>query len=125
MKEAIIIVLVLVFTFVPNVIFKNFLDKSGKEIIEILDDMNNDFLYNKEFDSKKAEKLKKEFLDKENKWIMIVDHEILDEIEGEIEYCIVSYNEEDKMEFGASYSKVKNHIQDLEKREEVSLENIL
>ncbi len=125
MKETIIILVVLILTFTPNIIFKNFLDKSGKEIIEVLDDMNEDFLYNKEFDSNKSKKLKEEFLEKEKKWILIVDHEILDEIEGEIECCIVAYNEEDKMEFGASYSKVKNHIEDLKKREEISLENIL
>ncbi len=124
MKETLIIISVLLLTFVPNILFKNYLEKTGEEIITILDSMNEDFENNKSIDEEKNKNLKEDFLSKEKKWILIVDHEILDEIESEIETCIVSYKEKDKMEFGISYNKVLNHIKDLKLREEISVENI-
>ena len=43
----------------------------------------------------KSEALKNAFLEKEGKWIMIVDHEIFDEIEDGVEECVSYYNEND------------------------------
>ena len=42
MKEGIIIVVVLVMTFVPNIFFKKYLETTGNEILEILQTMDED-----------------------------------------------------------------------------------
>ena len=55
---------------------------------------------------------------------MIVDHEVLDEIEDNLEECISFYNENSKTEFKISSGKLKNHIDDLAKREKITIGNI-
>ena len=125
MKEAIIIICVLVIVFVPNFLFKNYLKDSGKELIKILEDLENDVKNGNTENAENAKKLKDKFLEKEKKWILIVDHEILDEIENGVEECVAFYDAEDKMEFEASYNKLKNSIEDLGKREETTIANIL
>lgn len=125
MKEIMIIIVVLLLIFIPNMFFKNYLKDSGNEIIEVLESMDKDIQNDYEIDEKKSEKLKQTFLDKEKMWILIVDHEILDEVENGIEECIAFYNAGDKMEYDSSYGKLRNHIEDLNKREETTLLNIL
>lgn len=124
MKETIIIIAVLVLTFVPNFIFKNYLETSGSEIIDLVEVMKNE-LKNENSENDYSKELENTFLDKEKKWIMFVDHEILDEIENSIEECIAFYNAKDYMEFESSSNKLKSSIEDLRKREEISLSNIL
>ena len=125
MKEAIIIICVLVIVFVPNILFKNYLKDSGKELIKILEDLENDVKNGNTENAENAKKLKDKFLEKEKKWILIVDHDILDEIEDGIAECIAYYNDEEKTEFISAYNKLKEHIKDLKKREEISLANIM
>ena len=125
MKETIIIVVVLALTFIPNVIFRNLLTETGNELIEIIDDMKKDFESESAGNKEKSQNLKSTFLVLEKKWILIVDHEILDEVENTIEECVAFYNADDEMEFDSSSQKLKNHIEDLAKREETTLNNIL
>lgn len=125
MKEFIILIVVLLLTFVPNVLFKNYLDKTGTELISILESMNQDIQNEKKADFEKSNLLQETFLEKEKYWILIVDHEILDEVENSIEECVAFYNAEDKMEYESSFGKLRNHIEDLTKREETTLRNIL
>lgn len=125
MKEGIIIITVLIMTFVPNFFFKKYLETTGNEILELLQTMEKDIENGNGVNEETAKKLQENFLDKEKKWILFVDHEILDEIENAVEECIAFYNAEDDMEFESSSNKLKNSIEDLVKREEVSLTNIL
>ena len=125
MKEFIIIIVVLLLTFVPNIYFKNYLEESGNEILAILESMEEDVQNKNDIDKAKSKALKETFLAKEKYWILIVDHEILDEVENSIEECIAFYNAEDKMEYDSSFGKLRNHIEDLTRREETSLLNIL
>lgn len=125
MKECIIIIVVLLLIFVPNIFFKNYLEKSGGELLSILENMNQDIQNDEKADFEKSKLLKDTFLEKEKYWILIVDHEILDEVENSLEECIAFYNAEDKMEYESSFGKLRNHIEDLTKREETTLRNIL
>lgn len=125
MKEFIIIIVVLLLVFVPNILFKNYLAKSGTELISILESMNQDIQNDVKADLEKSKLLQETFWEKENYWILIVDHEILDEVENSLQECIAFYNAEDKMEYESSFGKLKNHIEDLTKREETTLRNIL
>lgn len=124
MKETVIIIVSLALVFVPSFIFKNFLDRSGKDILNILESMSEDIKNDTTPNEDKSKTLKEAFLEKEKRWIMIVDHEILDEIEDGIEECIFYYNDSEKTEFLSAQSRLKNHIEDLKKREEVSIVNI-
>ena len=125
MKETIIIIAVLILTFVPNFIFRNYLNATGEEILDIIKIMDADIENGNGINEEISRKLEEDFLAKEKKWILFVDHEILDEIENAIEECIAFYNVEDDMEFESSSNKLKNSIEDLTKREEISLANIL
>ena len=125
MKETIIICVSLALVFVPSFIFKNYLDKTGKDVLQILESMNEDIKNEVAPDEEKSKVLEKVYLEKEKKWILIVDHDILDEIEDGIAECIAYYNDEEKTEFISAYNKLKEHIKDLKKREEISLANIM
>lgn len=125
MKEAVIIIVSLALVFAPSFIFKNFLDRSGKDVLNILESMSEDIKNDTTPNEDKSRTLKETFLKKEKSWIMIVDHEILDEIEDGIEECVFYYNDSEKTEFLSACNKLKNHIEDLKKREEISIVNIL
>lgn len=125
MKEVLIIIITLLITFVPSCLFKNYLENSGNELIEILDLMNDDITKAVGVDEEKTDKLKNIFLEKEKYLILIVNHEILDEIETAIETCIAYYKKADEVEFIANYGVLKHNLEDLSKREEISLQNIL
>ena len=109
----------------PSFIFKNYLEKTGKDVLQILESMNDDIKNEANPDEEKSKVLEKVYLEKEKKWILIVDHDILDEIEDGIAECIAYYNDEEKTEFISAYNKLKEHIKDLKKREEISLANIM
>ena len=123
--KLIIICVFLALVFVPSFIFKNYLEKTGKDVLQILESMNDDIKNEANPDEEKSKVLEKVYLEKEKKWILIVDHDILDEIEDGIAECIAYYNDEEKTEFISAYNKLKEHIKDLKKREEISLANIM
>lgn len=112
-------------TFIPNFIFKNYLDKSGGELIGTINKLKEDFENGVAGNEEKSQELKSSFLEVEKIWILIVDHKILDEVENCVEECVAFYNAADEMEFESSSRKLKNHIEDLAKREEISIINIL
>lgn len=124
MKEYIILVVVLVLIFTPNTLFKNYLKKSGNELISIVNDLKNDIEENR-IKEGKSDKLKKAFLEREKIWIMIVDHDMLDEIEYQIEDCVALYDNDYKKEFIAAANRLVDAVEDLYKREEISLSNII
>ena len=95
MKETIIICVSLALVFVPSFIFKNYLEKTGKDVLQILESMNDDIKNEANPDEEKSKVLEKVYLEKEKKWILIVDHDILDEIEDGIAECIAYYNDEE------------------------------
>lgn len=125
MKEYIIIIVVLLLTFIPNVLFKNYLTDSGNELVQILESMQDDIFDDEVSKNEKCQKVRETFWETEKKWILIVDHDILDEIENDIERCLAFYVESDKMEFDAAFSVLKNNVTDLAKREEITLSNVL
>lgn len=125
MKEIVIIISVLILTFGPSFMFRSYLEKSGEEILDVLNSMKDDIDNDLPVDKSKSEKLKGLFSEKEKKWILIVDHEISDEIENSVGDCIAFYNEKEAKDFNASYTRTRNSIEDLSKREEFSVENVL
>lgn len=124
-KEIIIMITVLVLIFVPNVLFRNYLKNTGQELIDILKEMNDDITNLEEPDNKLSQKLKDEFLKKEKQWILIVDHDLLDEVEMNVKDSISYYEKNEEASFLASYQKAIDCIEDLYKREELSFANIL
>lgn len=124
MKETIIVLIVLALVFIPGYIFKKHFDESGNELIKILEDMENDINNDYEVSEVKSNKLRDTFLNTEKKWIILVDHEILDQIEDDVEACAIYYKESEKDEFLVHSKHLRNHIEDLARREEISIYNI-
>lgn len=124
MKEMIILISILILVFVPSIFLGNFLENSGEEIAMILDDMDKDFASDKSIDKSKSERLEKAFCEKESKWLMVLDHEALDELEATIEECIAYYNGDDEVEFSMAYGKAKHYLEDFAKREKISIINL-
>ncbi|MBQ9314324.1 MAG: DUF4363 family protein [Clostridia bacterium] len=125
MKEIVILIVVLMLVFIPNVLFRKYLEMSGNELIQIVNEMKDNLEKDLEIDNEYAQKLKKDFIEKEKIWILIVDHDMLDEIEYEVENCVAQYSKEGIRDFIASANRLRDEIEDLPKREEVSLANIL
>ena len=125
MKEIVILILVLMLVFIPNYLFRNYLKSSGNEVIQIANDLKMKINSNSEIVKEDALKLKQDFLEKEKVWILIVDHDMLDEIEYEVESCVAQYSKESIRDFISSVNRLKDEIEDLSKREEISFANIL
>lgn len=125
MKEIIILISVLVLVFVPNIAFKKYLHSSGNELIKIVDELREKVENEDNINEDEVNALKKAFLEKEKIWILIVDHDMLDEIEYEVEDCTAQYSIENKRDFISAASRLHDKIEDLSKREEITLGNIL
>ena len=124
LKEYIILITVLMLVFIPNVSFNHYLEKSGKEVINIAKELEMN-LEKGNVNKSDADRLKESFLEKEKIWILLVDHDMLDEIEYKVEDCVAHYSIEDKAEFISSAYQLYDEIEDLSKREEISFGNIL
>ena len=124
MKEWIILITVLCLVFLPNIFFKKYLRDSGNELIEVVKILQ-DNLKGETVNEEDAMRLKSAFYEREKVWILIVDHDMLDEIEYNVEECVALYSIENKKEFESSAYKLIDEIEDLSKREEISLANIL
>ncbi len=124
MKEYIILIMVLVLIFVPNYFIRNYLKSSGDEIVVYIKNMQESLENNKEIGKNYAYGLKQMFLEKEKIWIILVDHDMLDEIENDIEECVAFFSIDEVADFNASSLKAIDAIEDLSKREELSLANI-
>ena len=124
MKEYIILIIVLVLIFVPNYFIRNYLKSSGDEIVAYIKNMQEILENNKEIGKNYAYGLKQMFLEKEKIWIILVDHDMLDEIENDIEECVAFFSIDEVADFNASSLKAIDAIEDLSKREELSLANI-
>ena len=124
MKEIIILIIVLCLVFIPNISFRKYLHHSGQEIVQIAKELQNS-LEQGMINPENALKLKEEFEKKEKVWILIVDHDMLDEIEYEIENCVAFYTIDNKQDFISAVSRLIDEIEDLSKREEISMANIL
>lgn len=124
MKEVIILIVVLMLVFIPNVTFRYYLEKSGKEVIDIVKELEKN-IEEGNVENSDADKLKESFLEKEKIWILLVDHDMLDEIEYKVEDCVAHYSIENKAEFISSAYQLCDEIEDLHKREEISFGNIL
>lgn len=125
MKEIIILIVVLMLVFIPNVIFRNYLHSSGKELIRIIDELKYKIENENDVNEDDAKALKEAFLEKEKVWILIVDHDMLDEIEYEVEDCTAQYSIENKRDFISAAARLYDKIDDLYKREKITLGNIL
>lgn len=125
MKEVWILVIILLLIFLPNYYFKNYLKHSGEELISVVKHLDNNLKNIETVDNEEANELKQEFWKKEKIWILIVDHDMLDEIENSVEDCVAYYDTNYKNEFHSSALKLIDAIEDLSKREEISFANIL
>lgn len=125
MKEIVILIVVIMLVFIPNYIFREYLKASGKELIDIVEELKDNLEKDREINSMDVDKLKKDFLAKEKIWILIVDHDMLDEIEYEVEDCVAQYSIETKNDFISSANRLSDEVKDLSRREEISLANIL
>ena len=115
MKEIIILVVVLILVFVPNTFFKIYLRNSGEDLISLAKSLQNNIEKENSLIKEDAYKLKKEFYIKEKTWILIVDHDMLDEIEYEMEECVALYDLETKNEFISASNRLIDSIEDLSK----------
>lgn len=125
MKEIIILMIVLMLVFIPNTLFRMYLKSSGEELVTIVNELKSKLEKEDEINELDARNLKKNFLEKEKIWILIVDHDMLDEIEYEVENCVAMYSKENMRDFISSANRLRDEIEDLAKREEISLANIL
>lgn len=124
MKEIIILIVVLMLVFIPNFSFKHYLERSGKEMIDIVKELEKNIENGNVIESD-SEKLRNAYLDKEKVWILLVDHDMLDEIEYKVEDCVSHYTLDNKEDFLSTAHQLCDGIEDLTKREEISWGNIL
>ncbi len=125
MKEYAILVIVLLLVLIPSSLFRSILTSSGKELIQVAEELKEKIETEDEVEEAEASKLKEAFLEQEKIWILLVDHDMLDEIEYALEECVAFYHSDTKQDFLAAFNRFKDAVEDLPKREEISWINIL
>jgi hypothetical protein len=126
MKDFIVIVITVVLVFVGGIIAKKYFEKSGNEIVEIIEEMSKGLeIDTEEHKQNMIEKLKKEWDKKQSIWITIQYHTNINEMEDIVIECCNYYKTSNREEFDISCEKLKRNIEDLKYREEITLVNIL
>lgn len=125
MRDLIVIFSILIIIFGGNFIQNKYLDKSTKELMEIVDKMKE----NINSESAKKEELKIELLDKwesfEKIWITLQYHQSINIIEDNLIEAYTFFLDGKKTEFLFGERKLRRNIDDMKNREKITLENIL
>mgnify|MGYP002706791964 CR=1 FL=1 len=126
MKDFIVILIIVGIVFGGGLLTKNYFEKSGNEIIDIMEKMSGGLEKDNDEDKQKnIEKLNDEWDKKQSVWITIQYHTNVNEMEDILIECCNYYKTGNREEFDISFEKLKRNIKDLKYREEITIVNIL
>ena len=124
MRDIIVIGVVITLITVGSVFTSKFYKETYDEFCEKLDELAETI--EKEVDKEeKIQELESLWKEKENILIIFQDHSLIGEIEEDLYECFQYYRYEEKDHFDATKEKIIMEIEDLIKREEFSIVNIL
>ncbi len=123
MKDIIIIVVIVGLIVCGSYFTHNFYNDSKNEFSERLNTMSENLKLGK-LSNKEIEELEKVWLEKEKIFIIFQAHDAIDVIEDKLYECIHYYKINQKDEFDLSKEKVVGALEDLVKRECLTLVNI-
>lgn len=126
MKDLFIIVVILAIVFGGSFFLSNYFEKTGKEIIDIVDTMSEDLeMDNKDEKIAKIAELKEKWDKTQSVWIMLQYHDNINAIEDFIIECCNYYIYQNREEFDIARDKIIRSIEDLKYKEQFTLMNIM
>ncbi|MBQ8298995.1 MAG: DUF4363 family protein [Clostridia bacterium] len=125
MRDFIVIFVILSVVFGGNYVQNNYFDKSTKDLLDVINKMEE----NMELPKDEKKKIVQELLDKwegyEKPWIALQYHQNINEIEDIVIECYTFYLEGDETHFLLNARKLNRNLDDMKNRERISLVNVL
>ncbi len=126
MKDFFVIMVIVAIVFGGSFFARKYFEKSGNEIIEILENFSKGLEEDSDEDKEKNIKALKDEWDKKQKiWITLQYHSNVNDMEDIVIECCNYYKDSSRDEFEISFEKLKRNIEDMKYREEITLVNIL
>ena len=125
MKDLIIVLTVIIIIFVPGYYTQKYLEKSGAEIIEIVEELKEEIRNDNMENFNKIEKLRIMWIKEQDWWNILSNHQNTDEVQREIQKLVTNYENKEKMDALINLTEIKSIIEDVPKGEGILLVNIL
>lgn len=124
MRDLIVLVAIVLIVFIPSYYTEKYLIESGNAIVArlnvIKDEVEEDSLESME----ELTKIKAEWDKIEDKWNMILNHQITDNIELSFTRLLISYGEDEKAECLVNIAEIVCLIEDAPRTERIALANL-
>lgn len=125
MKDLIVILVILGVVFGGNYFQNNYLDKTTKDLLTVVNKMEENMDVSREDKEKIVEELLKNWEKYEKPWIALQYHQNINTIEDLLIECYTFYLEGDETHFLLNARKLNRNMDDLKNREQISIVNIL
>lgn len=125
MKNLILIFIITVIVFTGGYYSEVYLENSGKEIIDLLNEIESEIELGNMSNKEKVDEVENKWLNIKSMWNIITNHKDVDEIDMKFKKFKVYYNNQETVECLATISNIKLIIEDVPKAEEFNIINIL
>lgn len=125
MRDFIVVFVILSVVFGGNYIQNNYLDRTTRDMMDVINKMEENMKLPKEDKRKIVQELLDKWEDYEKPWIALQYHQNINQIEDIVIECYTFYLEGDETHFLLNARKLNRSMDDMKNRERISLVNVL
>lgn len=124
MKDLVIVIAIVFLVFVPGYYTNSYLKDSAKEIVTIVENIENEVKIGEMGNLKLVQNLKEKWEKEQDWWNILSNHQNTDEVQRQIEMLITNYENKEKSEVLINLTEIKSIVEDVPKGEGIMLVNI-
>lgn len=124
MKDWSVVIIILLLVFVPGYYSEIYLEKSGEEIVKMLENVENDVKHGNMEDLMKVKEIKEKWEKEQELWNILSNHQNTDDIQKNIEIMLANYQNKEADDVLANIAEIRFILEDVPKGEKIRLVNI-
>lgn len=124
MKDWSVVIIILLLVFVPGYYSEIYLEKSGKEIVKMLENVENDVKHGNMEDLMKVKEIKEKWEKEQELWNILSNHQNTDDVQKNIEIMLANYQNKEADDVLANIAEIRFILEDVPKGEKIRLVNI-
>lgn len=124
MKDLSVIVIILLLVFVPGYYSEIYLKKSGEEIVNMLEKVEEEVKFGNMDNFNKVEEIKKKWEKEQELWNILSNHQNTDDVQKNIEIMLANYENKEADDVLANIAEIRFILEDVPKGEKIRIVNI-
>lgn len=124
MKDLSVIVIILLLVFVPGYYSEIYLKKSGEEIVNMLEKVEEEVKFGNMDYFNKVEEIKKKWEKEQELWNILSNHQNTDDVQKNIEIMLANYENKEADDVLANIAEIRFILEDVPKGEKIRIVNI-